>query len=571
MNTEISGIVITFAIALAIAFPLGIYISNMFGGKKTFLDFLNPVERFIYRICGIDPLKEMDWKQNLKAMLTINLVWFVYAFVMLITQGSLFLNPDGNPSQTPDLAFNTAISFLVNCDLQHYSGETGVTYLTQIAVMAFLMFVSAATGIASAVIFFRALRDKTTDRLGNFYVYFTRSVTRLLLPLSIVIAAILAFNGTPTSFEGKDNIVTLQGDSMQVSRGPAAGMIAIKHLGTNGGGWFGVNSAHPLENPTYITNTTELVAQLIIPLAMIFAFGFFIRQKKLAYVIFGIMTVGFLCLAVPTVIQEIKGNPAIASLGVSQPNGAMEGKEARFGPAMSGFWSIVTTVISTGSVNSMHDSSMPLSGMSQMLAMMINSFYGGCGVGLLNYFIYLVVAVFISGLMVGRTPELMGHKVEAREIKIAALVTLLSPFLIMTGTALAAYFNVHHAQANWAVQPGNWLNNPSYHGFSEMLYENVSANANNGSGFEGLGDNNIFWNVVTGFILLLGRFLPIVGPVAIAGLLAKKKYIPASAGTLKINSVTFGVMTLAVIIIINALSYFPALALGPIAEFFSLK
>ncbi|MBN8858682.1 MAG: potassium-transporting ATPase subunit KdpA [Sphingobacteriales bacterium] len=571
MNTEISGIVITFGIALAIAFPLGIYISNMFGGKRTFLDFLNPVERLIYRICGIDPLKEMDWKQNMKAMLTINLVWLVYAFVMLIAQGSLFLNPDGNPSQTPDLAFNTAISFLVNCNLQHYSGETGVTYLTQIAVMAFLMFVSAATGIASAVIFFRALRDKTTGRLGNFYVYFTRSVTRLLLPLSIVMAAILAFNGTPTSLEGKDSLVTLQGDSLQVSRGPAAGMIAIKHLGTNGGGWFGANSAHPLENPNYITNTTELVAQLIIPLAMIVAFGFFIRQKKLAYVIFGIMTVGFLCLAVPTVIQEIKGNPAIAALGVSQANGAMEGKEVRLGPAMSGFWSIVTTVISTGSVNAMHDSSMPLSGMNEMLAMMINSFYGGCGVGLLNYFIYLIVAVFISGLMVGRTPEFMGHKVEAQEIKIAALITLLSPFLIMTGTALAAYFNVHHAQADWVVQPGNWLNNPSYHGFSEMLYENVSANANNGSGFEGLSDNNIFWNVVTGFILLLGRFLPIIGPIAIAGLLARKKYIPGSAGTLKVNSATFGVMTLAVIIIINALSYFPALTLGPIAEFFSMK
>lgn len=571
MNPEISGIVITFALALAIAFPLGIYISNMFGGKKTILDFLNPAEKLIYRFCGIDPLKEMDWKQNMKAMLTINLVWLVYAFVLLVTQGSLFLNPDGNPSQTPDLAFNTAISFLVNCDLQHYSGETGATYLTQIAVMAFLMFVSAATGIASAVVFFRALRDKTTEKLGNFYIYFTRAITRLLLPLSIVIATILAFNGTPTSLAGKDSIVTLQGDSLQVSRGPAAGMIAIKHLGTNGGGWFGANSAHPLENPDYITNTTELVAQLIIPLAMIFAFGFFIRQKKLAYVIFGIMTVGFLCLAVPTVVQEVKGNPAIAALGVAQPNGAMEGKEVRFGPAMSGFWSIVTTVISTGSVNSMHDSSMPLSGMNQMLAMMINSFYGGCGVGLLNYFIYLVVAVFISGLMVGRTPELMGHKVEAREIKIAALITLLSPLLIMTGTALAAYFNVHHAQAQWAVQPGNWLNNPSYHGFSEMLYENTSANANNGSGFEGLGDNNIFWNVVTGFILLLGRFLPIIGPVAIAGLLAKKKYIPSSAGTLKINSLTFGVMTLAVIIIINALSYFPALALGPIAEFFSMK
>lgn len=570
MNTEVVGIIITFGIALVLAFPLGKYISNVFSGKRTLLDFLNPVERFIYKFCGIDAKQEMNWKQNMKALLTINLVWFVYAFIMLITQGSLFLNPDGNPSQTPDLAFNTAISFLVNCDLQHYSGESGVTYLTQVAVVTFLMFVSAATGIAAVVIFFRALRDKVTDQLGNFWVYFVRSITRILVPLSLVVAVILSFNGTPTSWEGKDSIVTLQGDSVQVSRGPAAAMIAIKHLGTNGGGWFGANSAHPLENPNYLTNSVELIAQLIIPLAMIFAFGFFINRKKLAYVIFAVMTIGFLALAIPTVIQEINGSPDITQLGVTQPTGAMEGKEVRFGPAVSGFWSIVTTVISTGSVNSMHDSSMPLSGMMQMLAMMINSFYGGCGVGLLNYFIYIIVAVFISGLMVGRTPEFMGHKVEAREIKIAALVTLLSPFLILTGTALAAYLNAHHPQMDWAVQPGNWLNNPSYHGFSEMLYENTSANANNGSGFEGLSDNNIFWNVVTGVILILGRFLPIIGPIAIAGLLANKKYVPQSAGTLKTDSFTFGAMTLAVIVIINALSYFPALALGPIAEFFSM-
>lgn len=571
MNGQILGIIITFSVALAIAFPLGKYISNVFSGKRTLLDFLHPVEKSIYRFCGIDHRQEMNWKQNLKALLTINLVWFVYAFVMLIAQGSLFLNPDGNPSQTPDLAFNTAISFLVNCDLQHYSGETGVTYLTQVAVIAFLMFVSAATGIAAAVVFFRALRDKVTDKLGNFWVYFVISVTRILLPIALIVAAILTFNGTPASFEGKDSIVTLQGDTVQVSRGPAAGMIAIKHLGTNGGGWFGTNSTHPLENPNYFTNSVELIAQLIIPLAMIFAFGYFINRKKLAYVIFAVMTIGFLALAIPTVIQEIHGSPAIAHLGIQQPTGAMEGKEVRIGPAMSGFWSIVTTVISTGSVNAMHDSTMPLSGMMQMLAMMINSFYGGCGVGLLNYFIYIIVAVFISGLMVGRTPEFMGHKVEAREIKIAALITLLSPFLIMTGTALAAYFAAHHSQMQWAVQPGSWLNNPSFHGFSEMLYENTSANANNGSGFEGLGDNNVFWNVVTGFILILGRFLPIIGPIAIAGLLAKKKYIPESAGTLKTDSYTFGAMTLAVIIIINALSYFPALALGPIAEFFSMS
>ncbi|MET0242775.1 MAG: potassium-transporting ATPase subunit KdpA [Flavitalea sp.] len=570
MNDEIAGIVIVFGITLLIAFPLGKYISNVFTGNRTILGFLAPVERFIYRLCGIDPLQEMNWKQHLKALLTINLVWFFYAFIMLISQGSLFLNPDGNPSQTPDLAFNTAISFLVNCDLQHYSGESGVTYLTQIGVCAFLMFVSAATGIAAALIFFRALRDKVTDKLGNFWVFFVKSITRILMPISLVVALLLAFSGTPTSFEGKDTVVTMQGDTVGVSRGPAAAMIAIKHVGTNGGGWFGANSAHPLENPNYFTNCVELIAHFILPLSMVFAFGFFIRKKKMAYVIFGIMTIGFLVLAIPTIVHEVNGNPAIAALGVSQPTGAMEGKETRFGPAMSGFWSIVTTVISTGSVNSMHDSSMPLSGMTQLLGMMINSFYGGCGVGILNYFIYLMIAVFISGLMVGRTPEFMGHKVEAREIKIAALITLLSPLLIMAGTALSAYYNVHHADADWAVKPGNWLNNPSFHGFSEMLYENTSANANNGSGFEGLGDNNIFWNVVTGFILLLGRFLPIIGPIAIAGILAKKKHVPESAGTLKTDSITFGVMTLAVIVIINALSYFPALALGPIAEYFSL-
>lgn len=571
MNSEISGIILIFGIAILISVPLGKYIANVFAGSKTPLDFLQPAEKLIYRFCGIDPATEMDWKQNLKALLTVNLVWLLYAMIMLMTQGALFLNPDGNPSQSPDLAFNTAISFMVNCDLQHYSGESGATYLTQIAVITFLMFVSAATGIAAAAIFFRALRDRVTDKLGNFWVYFVRSITRILLPICIIIAALLAFNGVPTSFEGKDAIVTVEGDTINVSRGPAAGMIAIKHLGTNGGGWFGANSSHPFENPNYFTNAVEMIGQWIIPLAMIFAMGFFINRRKLAHVIFAVMTIGFLALVIPTVIQEVQGSPAIARLGVPQPGGAMEGKEVRLGAAASGFWSIVTTVISTGSVNSMHDSTMPLSGMMQMLAMMINAFYGGCGVGLLNYFIYIIVAVFISGLMVGRTPEFLGHKVEAREIKIAALITLLSPFLILTGTALAAYFNAHHPEAAWAVKPGNWLNNPSYHGLSEMLYENTSANANNGSGFEGLGDNNVFWNVVTGFVLLLGRFLPIIGPVAIAGLLAQKKYIPASAGTLRTDSYTFGAITLAVIVIINALSYFPALALGPIAEYFTIR
>jgi K+-transporting ATPase ATPase A chain len=570
MNTELLGIIATYAITLLIAIPLGIYLAKVFAGEKVWTDFLNPFEKVIYKLSGINPKEEMNWKQHMKALVTINLLWLVYGFFMLIFQHKLPLNPDGNPGMSPDLSFNTVISFVVNCNLQHYSGESGVTYFTQQFVIMFLQFVSAATGIAAAVVLFKAFRDKTTTQLGNFWVFFTQSITRLLLPLSIVIAIILAFNGTPTSYEGKDQFISMQGDTVNVSKGPVAAMVAIKHVGTNGGGWFGVNSAHPFENPNYITYMTEMIAQMIIPIAMIFAFGWFIRRKKMAYVIFGVMTLGMLLLLVPTIISEVGGSPAIEKMGVVQSTGAMEGKEIRFGTIGTAYWSTVTTIISTGSVNSMHDSAMPLTGMLQMLAMMMNCFYGGCGVGLLNYFIFIIIAVFISGLMVGRTPEFLGHKVEAREVKIASIIALLHPFIILVGTALAAYAITYLPDVNWAVKPTSWLNNPGFHGFSEMLYENTSAAANNGSGFEGLGDNNLFWNVLTGFVLILGRFLPIIGPVAIAGLLASKKYIPESNGTLKTDTITFGVMTFIVIIIITALAFFPALTLGPVAEYFTL-
>lgn len=570
MTGEITGVIIIFLLSVIIAYPLGKYIARVFKGERTFTDFLNPLERFIFRISGINPHESMNWKQFLKAMLTVNMLWLVYAMFLLIFQGSLPLNPDGNTGQTPDLAFNTAISFLVNCNLQHYSGESGLTYLTQLFVVTFLQFVSAATGIACLAALFNGLKEKTTTNLGNFWNYLVKSTTRILLPLSVILAVILAFNGTPASYDGKDSIVTLQGDSVQVSRGPAAGMIAIKQLGTNGGGWFGVNSAHPLENPNYFTNALETIAIILVPIALIFALGFYINRKKLAWMIFGVMT--FLCvlfIAVNT-YYEVNGNRAIDKMGIAQDLGSMEGKEVRIGSAATALWSVLTTSTSNGSVNGMHDSLTPMSGGVVILDMMINALYGGVGVGLLNFFIFIIIAVFISGLMVGRTPEFMGHKVEAREVKIAALVTLLSAFLIKGFTALAAYMVAHHPETAWAVKPGAWLNNPSYHGFSEMLYEYTSANANNGSGFEGLGDNNVFWNVTTGIVLILGRYLPIIAPVAIIGLLARKKYIPESPGTLRTDSATFGVMTLAVIIIITALSYLPALALGPLAEYFSL-
>ncbi|GGH13130.1 potassium-transporting ATPase subunit KdpA [Sphingobacterium alkalisoli] len=561
MNTEVLGIIVMFTLSILLAIPLGKYIARVYGGEKTLLDpVFNPVERFFYKISGIKPQTEMNWKQHMVALLTINMIWFLLGMLILMTQGNLPLNPDKNASMSADLAFNTVISFVVNCNLQHYSGESGLSYLGQYWLM-FLQFVSAGTGMAAAVVVFRAFRDKSATSLGNFYNYFVKSCTRVLLPISFVVAIILAFEGTPMTFEGKDTITTLQGDNIEVSRGPAAAFVPIKHVGTNGGGFFGVNSAHPFENPSYLSNMVEMIAQLLVPMAMIFAFGYFIRRRKLSWMIFGVMTVGFLMLAVPSINMEMNGNPAIAAMGIDNSLGAMEGKEVRVGAPASGFWSIVTTVISTGSVNSMHDSSMPLSGMNELLAMMINSFYGGVGVGILNFFVFIILAVFISGLMVGRTPEFLGKKVEAREMKIAMIIALLHPFLILVGTALAAALPQYTMDS---------LNNPGFHGLSEMLYEYTSSSANNGSGFEGLGDNTIWWNISTGFVLILSRFLPIIGPVAIAGLLAEKKFIPEGEGTLKTDTSTFGLMVFAVIAIVAALAFFPVLALGPIAEYFSL-
>ncbi|MFD1872939.1 potassium-transporting ATPase subunit KdpA [Hymenobacter bucti] len=565
MTSSLLGIAAIFLLTLVLALPLGRLLARVFQGERNALDFMAPVERGIFRAAGIDPTREMSWQQHLLALLALNVVWFLFAMLILCTQGSLPLNPDGNPSMSPDLAFNTAISFLVNCNLQHYSGESGATYLSQTVVFSFFHFITAATGIAAAVVVFNGLQTRTTEKLGNFYNYFVKSITRLLLPIALVVALVLAFQGTPMNWQGKQAVVTVQGDSTFVSRGPVASLVAIKELGTNGGGYYGANSAHPLENPTYLTNVAENVSMMLIPFALIFALGYYLKRPRLAWMIFGVMTVGFLALLAPAVYYELHGNPAITKMGVDQALGAMEGKEVRLGAAASAFWGIANTVISCGSVNSMHDSHMPLTGMVELLGMMTNAFYGGCGVGLLNFFAYLIIAVFIAGLMVGRTPEFLGKKIEAREMKIAVLVTLLHPLLILAGTALTT-----HLYAGNPTEYAGWLANPGYHGFSEILYEFTSSSANNGSGFEGLGDNTPWWNISTGVVLLLSRYLPIIGPVAIAGLLARKKVVPEGAGTLPADTATFGVMVLAVIVIIAALAFFPALALGPLAEHFTL-
>lgn len=567
MNTEILSILFIFTAAVIIALPLGKYISKVFKDEKTFLDFFSPLENFFFRITKIDPDKEMDWKENIKAMLTINFIWFLWAMLILSLQNILFWNPDNIQAMEPAQAFNTAVSFMTNTNLQHYSGETGVSYLTQLIVMCFLQFVSAGTGIAAVALLFKGLSNKSGSNLGNFYNLMLKSCTRILLPIAIVVAVILLVNGTPMTFKGAEQVITLQGDTVNVARGPVAPMVAIKQLGTNGGGFFGTNSAHPFENPNFITNITELISIILIPIAMVVALGYYLNRKKFAYIILGVMVIGFLCLAIPAIYFEMNGNPEIESMGITQPLGNMEGKEVRFGPASSAMWGVATTCTSNGSVNSMHDSFMPLSGMMEMLGMQLNAFFGGVGVGFINKFTFIILAIFISGLMVGRTPEFLGKKIEAKEIKIAIIVALIHPLIILSGTAIAAHI--------WAVTPdaGNflkWLNNPSYHGFSEMFYEFSSSAANNGSGFEGLGDNTPFWNISTGIAMLLGRFIPIIGPIAIAGLLSAKNYTPESSGSLKIDSLIFGIVLFSVVIILGALLFFPGLALGPISEYFSM-
>ena len=562
MNTEILGVILQWVALVVLCYPLGRYIAKVYRGERTWLDFMAPLERGIYKVCSIDPDEDMDWKKFLKALLMVNLFWFFWGMVLLCCQSWLPLNPDGNANQTPDLAFNTCISFMVNCNLQHYSGETGLTYFTQLFVIMLFQFITAACGMAAMAGIMKALAAKTTKAIGNFWVYLVKSTTRILMPLSLLVGILLVINGTPMSFDGKQTITTLEGQEQVISQGPTAAIVPIKQLGTNGGGYFGVNSSHPLENPNAFTNMLECWSILIIPMAMAWAFGFYVRRRKLAAWIFGVMLFAFTAGIFVSVPQEMGGNPNIDEMGIAQDLGSMEGKEIRIGSAASAMWGMVTTVTSNGSVNSMHDSQTPLSGMMQMLNMQINCWFGGVGVGWMNYFAFLIIAVFISGLMVGRTPEFLGHKVEAREMKIATLVVLMHPFLILVGTGISAAI----AAANPEI---GWLNNPSFHGLSEMLYEYTSAAANNGSGFEGLSDNTPFWNIMTGIALIMGRYFPIVGQVAIAGLLASKKFVPESAGTFKTDTFTFSLMTFAVIIIVAALSFFPAQALGPIADYLS--
>lgn len=563
MSGQLFWVISTVIVMVALAYPLGKYMAKVFAGEKTFSDFLAPVENLFFKISGIDNKKEMNWKDNMKAMIVINSIWLIYAFVILVSQGIIGIwNPNKIPGMSAHTAFNTAISFITNTNLQHYAGESMASYFSQLCVFTFLQFVSAGTGLAAFGLMLKAFKNKENHYLGNFYDLMLKSCTRILLPVSLTVAIILLANGVPMNFDKYPVTKSLQADNIITNAtGPMSAMVAIKQLGTNGGGFMATNSAHPFENPNAITNTVETISIGLIAIASVFAFGFYLNQKKMAWLIFGVMFIGFISLLAPTLFLENNGNPYLKQMGINVSQGNLEGKEVRFGAAASSLWGTITTCSSNGSVNAMHDSFTALSGAFLMLGMQLNAFFGGVGVGFINMFMFIIITVFISGLMIGRTPEFLGKKIETREVKIATLVILLHPLLILGGTALASFI---HVTSNGST---GWLTNAGFHGFSQILYEFTSSAANNGSGFEGLNDNTVFWNVSTGVVMLLGRFIPIIGPIAIAGSLSVKKETPFSSGTLKTDSLMFGVMLLFVIFIIGALLFIPALVLGPVSEF----
>ena len=556
---EIMQIVITLAILMLLIIPMGKYLFKVISGEKSFVDpLIDKVDSLIYRIAGIKN-DEMTWKQYAIAIIATNIIMAVFVYLLFILQGFLGLNPNGNGSMEPALAFNTAISFITNTNLQHYAGESGLTYFTQMAAITFLMFTSAATGFAAAVAFMRGLVGKTKT-VGNFFVDIVRITTRVLLPLSILLTLVLVWQGVPQTLSANQTVTTIEGTMQDIPLGPIAALESIKHIGTNGGGFFSANSAHPFENPTPFTNLLEILAMMLLPASLVYSFGLMLKNKKQAWVIFAAMAVLFLTVLPVCYLAESAGNPALAHIGLSQSMGNMEGKEVRFGIAQSALFTTVTTAFTTGTVNNMHDSLTPLGGLVALWNMMLNVVFGGKGVGFMNMVMYAILAVFLCGLMVGRTPEFLGKKIEGKEVKLIAIAILVHPLIILVPSAIA--FLIPQGLAG--------ITNPSFHGLSQILYEFTSSAANNGSGFEGLADNTYFWNISTGIVMLIGRYASIILLLAVAGSLASKQPIPVGIGTFKTDNTLFAFILIAVVIIVGALTFFPVISMGPLAEYLTL-
>ncbi|MBD1392033.1 potassium-transporting ATPase subunit KdpA [Mucilaginibacter glaciei] len=564
MYLQIVLLILLITAILAVAVIVGKYMAAVYKHERSPLDFLKQVEHFIFRVGGIDPQQEMTWKQYAVSLLVINGIWWILSFALLLLQGSLPLNPAGNPSMEWSLALNSSISFLTSTNLQHYSGESGATYLTQIAVFTFLQFVSAATSLAAGVAIVRGLARKASNSLGNFYSDLVLSVTRVLLPLCLLAGILLMFCGVPMNFNKPQSITTLQGDKVTVATGPVAAMLPIKEFGSNGGGFFGANDAHPFENPNVASFIIHVFMVLLLPAAFIFFLGYYINQKKFSRMIILIMCVGVVLLTIPIISQEIAGNPLQSKMGISVLSGNTEGKEVRFGSLLSSFYAGINVAIPAGTLVSMHDSYMPLSGISMLLGMQIDAFFGGVGTGWINMLVFVIIAIFMGSLMIGRTPEVFGKKITMRQIQLAMGIYIAQPLICLglTGITIFAYNNLNAAGAAPA-----WFSNNSSHNFTTVLYEFTSSFAGNGSGFEGLADNNVFWNLTTAVAMMAGRFIPVLGALAIAGIMLRQRPTPYSAGTLQTDSASFGVMLFFVMVVLQVLSLFPALVLGPINEY----
>jgi K+-transporting ATPase ATPase A chain len=552
------GIVIV--VLLLLVKPVGSYIYHVFSNEPNRTDrIFGPVEKLFYAIIGLRKRSGMSWKTYALSMIATNIVLVAVSYAVLRLMGGLPVNPNGTGNMDASLSFNTVISFMTNTNLQHYSGESGMSYLGQMIVITMMMFTSAASGLAVAIAFIRGI-TRREGGLGNFFEDFIKAHVRVFLPLALIVTLVLVGLKVPQTLDPTVTVHTLSGAVQHIAMGPVASLESIKHLGTNGGGFFGANSSHPFENPSPLTNVIEILSMWTISAALPYTFGRFANNRKQGWIIFSAMMVLFLGFLSLTYVSEKSGNPLINQLGIDASQGSMEGKEVRFGVAQSALFTAVTTAATTGSVNNMHDTLTPLGGLAPLAEMMLNVVFGGKGVGLVNMLMYAILGVFICGLMVGRTPEFLGNKIESREMKLIAVAILAHPLIILAPTAIS--FMTHLGT--------DALSNPLYHGLSQSLYEYTSSAANNGSGFEGLGDNTVFWNVSTGLVMLLGRYVSIIALLAVAGSLSGKKLVPESIGTFRTDTKLFAGILVGTVLLIGALTFLPVLVLGPIAEFLTM-
>ncbi|WP_062196901.1 potassium-transporting ATPase subunit KdpA [Massilibacterium senegalense] len=558
---DLLQISVVLILLLLLVKPLGSYIYHVFSGQPNASDKLfQPFENIIFSISGLKDRPNMSVKKYTLSLILTNVIFVAVGYTIVRLQKYLPFNPNHMDSMEPTLAFNTIISFMTNTNLQHYSGETGLSYFSQMAVIMMMMFTSAVTGIVVAIVFIRGITSKG-QKLGNFFEDFVKGHTRLLLPMAIIVTLVLISLKVPQTLDPSIELTTLSGEKQEIAIGPVASLVSIKHLGTNGGGFFGVNSSHPFENPSPLTNVIEMLSMWCIPAALTYTYGRFAKNQKQGWIIFSSMGLIFLSFLSLIYFSESQGNPALVNIGLDGSQGSLEGKEMRFGIAQSALFSTVTTAATTGTVNNMHDTLTPLGGITPLSLMMLNSIFGGDGVGLVNMLMYAIIAVFICGLMVGRTPEFLGRKIEPKEMKLIAIALLTHPLIILGPTALALMTDFGKEA----------ISNPGFHGISQVLYEYTSSAANNGSGFEGLGDATPFWNISTGLVMLLGRYISIIALLAVAGSLAKKQPIPETIGTFKTDQPLFALLLIGTVLIVGALTFLPVLVLGPIAEYLTIR